>query len=656
MPVLLLCLSAKAASEDTVVVGQKLPDVEVAARRISSNVMSSQPSQTLRGDVLRTLGLSEMSDAVKRLAGVGVQDYGGIGGMKTVSVRNLGTHHTAVSYDGIAVSNTQAGQIDLSRFATDNVGTLKLTVGDGGDALQTARHYASAAVLSIQTDSLRFAFGRDYGVRAQLRGGSWGLVAPSLRYWQRLGGRTTAAFDASYMRADGAYPYTLRNGAETLSGKRRNSDIRSYQCEGNLHTALRGGETIDMKAQWYSSRRGLPGSVVFYNDAAAERLGDEDFFAQAVYRSKTASAWRVQAALKYSHTWNRYTDEDVKYAEGIKTEVNRQNEYYATATLCWSPSSAFTMSLAQDVAANTLRSPTENAACPDRWTSLTALAARLSLRRLTVNGSLVGTFCTEKVAHGDRPDDRKRLSPSLSLSFRVLPREAVYVRLMMRHTFRLPTFNDLYYDRIGTYSLLPERAREYNVGITWSGRPLSAFRYVSATLDIYYNKVCDKIVAFPSMYVWKMANFGKVDIKGINATVETELPLGAKALVWASGTYSLQRAIDLTDPTTTYYKHQLPYTPRHTGSASLTVKTPWLNAGYTLVACSERYSMVQTTPEYRINGYCDQTLTLSRDFRFKRCLMAVQASVRNLTNEHYEVIKFYPMAGRSFDVTAAVRF
>ena len=47
--------------------------------------------------------------------GVTVKDYG-IGGLKTVSVRSLGANHTTVSYDGIALTDVQSGQIDIGRF------------------------------------------------------------------------------------------------------------------------------------------------------------------------------------------------------------------------------------------------------------------------------------------------------------------------------------------------------------------------------------------------------------------------------------------------------------------------------------------------------------------------------------------------------------
>ena len=80
-----------------------------------------------------------MADAVRRFAGTNVRDYGGIGGLKTVSVRNLGAAHTAVSYDGVVVSNSQAGQIDIGRFSLDNVSSLSLAIGQDENLLQPAR-------------------------------------------------------------------------------------------------------------------------------------------------------------------------------------------------------------------------------------------------------------------------------------------------------------------------------------------------------------------------------------------------------------------------------------------------------------------------------------------------------------------------------------
>ena len=90
-----------------------LDGVTVTARRMPAKITSTTSVQVFGKEDLKNLGLQNMGDAVKRFAGTNVRDYGGIGGLKTVSVRNLGAAHTAVSYDGVAISNTQAGQIDI---------------------------------------------------------------------------------------------------------------------------------------------------------------------------------------------------------------------------------------------------------------------------------------------------------------------------------------------------------------------------------------------------------------------------------------------------------------------------------------------------------------------------------------------------------------
>ena len=43
--------------------------------------------------------------------------------------------------------------------------------------------------------------------------------------------------------------------------------------------------------------------------------------------------------------------------------------------------------------------------------------------------------------------------------------------------------------------------------------------YVSLSVDGYYNEVDDKIVAVPTMFVWKMSNVGKVETYGVDANL-----------------------------------------------------------------------------------------------------------------------------------------
>lgn len=652
-----ICVFMYADANDTIRTGRIDEVVVTAERSRKTNIFETIPVQSLSGNDIRQLGLQNIADAVKRMAGTNVKDYGGIGGMKTVSVRNLGAQHTAVSYDGITVSNTQAGQIDIGRFSLDNVGMLSMAIGQGSDIMQTARHYASAALLAIETERPVLDKG-DSRLRLALKGGSWGQLNPSVRWWCQAGENTMTTLDADYMRADGRYPFVLRNGKEKSNEKRNNSDIEQWHGEANVLHKFGDGGSLDTKAYFYHSQRGVPGSVVLYNDNSKERLWDENFFLQTAYKRHIARQWKLAIRAKYTHSWNKYEDTNAKYANGKKTEVNRQDEYYTSATLGWKPTSWLEMALAEDVAVNKLRTTVNGSPNPLRTTSLTALVSKAKYGRMTIEGNIVMTYATESLTESEKyaikkPEDRKKLSPSLSFSYRLLPDEALYVRAMTKSTFRLPTFNDLYYLQIGNTSLRPENAHEYGAGMTWNSRPIGPLRYVALTIDAYYNDVTDKIVAFPSTYIWKMVNFGKAEIKGIDATMGTEVDIAKGYNIVANGSLTWQEAKDKTEGNATYGS-QLPYTPKVSGGLSVMLLTPWVNVGYSATGQGKRYSMAQNTREYQLDGYMEHSLSLSRDFLLGDNMLRLQLTVNNITDKQYEIIKYYPMPGRSVTASATL--
>ena len=633
-----------------------LDGVTVTARRMPAKITSTTSVQVFGKEDLKNLGLQNMGDAVKRFAGTNVRDYGGIGGLKTVSVRNLGAAHTAVSYDGVAISNTQAGQIDIGRFSLDNVSTLSLAIGHDDNLLQSARLFASAGVLNIETEKPHFENGKRHHTQVQMRGGSFGYLTPAIRHWQALGERTKLSVEGNYLHAEGEYPFTLKNGTLVTEQKRINSDVESYQGEVNLFHTFKDESELSAKAYYYNSKRGLPGAVILYNSESDERLWDENFFAQAKYKKAFSPQWTLQAQGKYNYSWNKYEDTGVEYTGGKQTDTNRQTEYYLSASALYKPTSAWSFSLSQDGFINRLHTNGANSPEPVRYTSLTALNARYQSGQLKASGSVVATYITEEVKAGNTPEDRRRLSPTLSLSWQPWEGEQLFVRALYKNTFRVPTFSDLYYLRVGNTSLKPEKATEYTVGLTWSGTPFSFTDFVSLTVDGYYNEVNDKIIAFPSTYVWKMQNYGKVHITGVDVTLATAIPLGKSVNLNLSGNYSWQKALDVTNPEAKNYKHQLPYTPEHNGNVSATLEMPWINVGYTVTMVSKRYFLAQNIEANRIDGYSEHTATLWREFKLGKCGLRLQAEIINLTDAQYDVIKYYPMPGRSWRLTGTFNF
>lgn len=660
---------------------QHLDDVEVRAKKTRSALSSVTPVQTITSSELQLLGITSVGDAAKRMAGVQVRDYGGIGGLQTVSVRSLGACHTAVSYDGIVVSNMQAGQIDVSRYSLSNIRQLSVAIGQGSDLMQSARHYASAGILSIESRGIDWISPQPWQLKVNAKTGSWGLFTPSLQYSQRLSSQTALTFDANMVRADGVYPFTIQNGRYKEHHKRYNSDILSGQGEVNLFHCWDKNE-LSAKVSYYNSKRGLPGVVILYNSDAEERMWDESCFAQMVWKSQLAPRLALNARLKYAHTWSKYEDYNVKYQGGKLTDIARQNEYYASATIGYDLGWGWTTALAEDFSIGDLRTNVVSQPNPTRYSSQTAWSLRWKWQRWQVDGNLVGTYISEKASKEDKgssgssssvnariPADRKRISPSVAMNYRLLADETLYLRAMMKSTYRVPTFTDMYYLHIGNTNLKPENATEWNLGVTWAhqfgGKSLrNPARGISlqATLDTYYNKVTDKIVAFPTTYVWKMVNFGRVEIKGVDATLSLGVPMGEKMALDVDASYTYQYAVDKTDSKKSYYRHQLPYTPRHSGNVSAVWRNPWVSVGWQMQAVGERWSMIQCTDEYRMKAYQEHTFTLSREFSLGKRKRNAESgsdlklsfSLLNAFNKQYEVIKYYPMPGRSWQATASL--
>lgn len=632
----------------------ELSGVEVVEKARRSVTREGAPLQILDRSGIERLGVLDLSEAVRRFSGVSVKDYGGIGGLKTVSVRSLGAQHTAVSYDGVTITDAQSGQVDISRFSLDNVEQVSLSIGQSDDIFQTARMYASAGALNIKTSSPDFSLAR-FNLKAQVKTGSFGHVNPSVSYGQKLSDKWSATWYGDFLRADGNYPFVLKNGEQVEHLKRKNSDIESWRTELNLFGSLGRGGTFSVKGYYFDSERGLPGSVILYNNYAGERLWDKNAFVQAYYKKEMSRRFMLQAQAKYNYAWNRYQDINNKYESGKLVDRFTQNEYYGSVSGLYSVSEKVSFSLAEDFFVNTLDNTLPECPFPTRYTSLTALAGQYSDSRLTATASLLATYVSEQVETGDRPEDRKRLSPAASVSWRILADENLRLRVSYKDIFRIPTFNDMYYLRIGNTNLRPEKATQYNLGMTWSGR-FSFIRHLSLSADGYYNQVKDKIVAMPTLFVWKMMNMGKVSIGGADVNLSAEIPLHEKINLQLQTAYTFQKAIDVTDKTAKTYRHQIPYTPKHSGTVSLSVLNPWVNLSYVVMPVGDRYALPQNIEDNRIDRYTEQSISLNREFRLWNCKLRLQGEVLNIADKTYDVIQYYPMPGRSWRVSLSVNY
>ena len=615
------------------------------------------PAQELSGTELERLNVVSVADAIRYFSGVQIKDYGGIGGLKTVNIRSMGTQHVGVFYDGIQLGNAQNGQIDLGRFSLDNMEAVSLYNGQKSAIFQSAKDYASAGSVYMTTRTPRFDSVKNYNLSFSVKGGSFGTVNPSVLWEHRINDKLSSSFNAEYMYTTGRYKfsYAKKDGYDTTE-VRRNGDVSALRVEGGLFGKIRDGEW-KAKVYFYDSERGYPGASVREEPGKfkhEDRQWDRNLFVQSSFRKQFGALYTLMLNGKYAYDYLHYlSDPRLDVTTMYVDNHYRQQEVYFSAVNGFSFFDWWKVNLSADFQWNTLDADLVDFACPQRYSVLTALATSVQFEKFSMQASLLHTYIYDKTkALGEEAPEKSQFTPTVVMSYRPWSAENLQLRASYKRIFRMPTFNDLYYTFIGNKQLKPEFTTQYDVGIVYNksfgGHGLT---YLDVSVDGYFNQVDDKIIAMPTsnQFQWTMVNLGYVEIRGIDVSVQSGFQFGKVALN-ARLNYTYQKAQDFTDPESQWYGGQIPYIPWHSGSAILGGSYKSWDWNYSFIYTGERYEAVANIPENYSQPWYTHDMSLSKSFQWNRVGMRVTAEVNNICNQQYEVVQCYPMPGTNFKI------
>ena len=661
MTAFLLCGNAFptfAQHTDTVKI-TSLDSVVVARDRLSKEII---PVQSLSGAALNNLSAHSVADAIRYFAGVQIKDYGGIGGLKTINIRSLGTQHVGVFYDGIQLGNAQNGTIDLGRFSLDNMEAVSIYNGQRSAYIQSAKDYASAGSVYLTTRIPKFTPGKNNNIKLTVKGGSFGTINPSVLWEHKLNNNIKSSFNAEYLYTTGKYKfsYTKKNGYDTTE-TRKNGDVESLRLEGGLFGKINNGEW-KAKAYYYTSDRGYPGAAVREEPGKfthQDRQWDDNFFVQSSLRKNFNSHYSLQLNGKYAYDYLHYlSDPRLDVTTLYVDNRYRQQEVYLSSANLFTILPNWSVNVAGDFLYNTLKANLVEFVYPRRYTGLGALATTLDLSKVKLQASLLGTFVHETTSiAGSAARDKKEYTPTVLASYKPFATNDLNFRAFYKRIFRMPTLNDLYYTFIGNKLLDPEYTTQYDVGITYScnvdNALLSRFEM---QVDGYYNQVKNKIVAMPTsnQFRWTMLNLGYVKIKGIDVSVATNWQVQKEANIIARLSYTYQKAQDFTDRTSPYYGGQIPYTPWHSGSVVINPTYKSFSLNYSFIYTGYRYTAIANIPENYFKPWYTHDLSISKELPLGKHQLRVTAEVNNVLNQQYEVVQSYPMPGTNVKLIGSI--
>lgn len=629
---------------------------------VSSHITASRhqekiiPAQTLSGERLSSLSANSVADAIRYFSGVQIKDYGGIGGLKTINVRSMGSHHVGVFYDGIEIGNAQNGVVDLGRFSLDNMEAVSLYNGQKSTIFQGAKDYACASAFHMQSKRPLFYGKKRDNLNIGLKAGSFDTWNPSLLWEHKLGKRLSLQANGEFMSTSGKYKFTYakKDGYDTTA-VRQNGDVRYERLEAALFGDVESGEWR-AKLYFYDSERGFPGAFVREEPGKfrhQDRQWDDSFFLQGSFRKDFSSKYCFQAKGKYGYDYLHYiSDPRLDVTTMYVDNRYRQQELYASVAHLYNPFRWWSLSLATDWQFNTLDADLVDFVYPHRNLLMNALATSFTFPRFKLQASLLHTLLWDRTATEDaHMQDRSEFSPSVVASWSPFADSGFNIRSFYKKIFRMPTFNELYYTFVGNKYLEPESTVQYDLGVVYQKSFSGFFHRVNLQADGYFNQVKNKIIAMPTsnQFRWTMINLGYVEIRGADISAEVDFTLLRSLKNNLHLSYAYQKAQDLTDPSGLWYGGQIPYVPLHSGSVVWSGEYKGWTFSYSFIYTGERYEAVANIPENYALPWYTSDLSFSHLFTLRRGGgLRTTAEINNLFNQQYEVVQCYPMPGINF--------
>jgi vitamin B12 transporter len=655
----LFCTRTLAAQQTSITTTATLPAVTVIGKQVlPSRDRIATPSSVLTAAHIQLFGARQIADALAFVPGVFVKNYGGLGGLKTISLRGGTASQTAVLLDGVRVQSSQNGQFDFSTIPASLLESVEVVRG-GGTAIFGGGTMSGA--VNIRMKSLSVIERAEVSLSGEVASfeerRAFATVATPFSL-PALGIRSgSIVASGEYQTARGNYPFPFNDFGQTQTLQRDNADFRL--ATGMLFATVQTASEMPWRLQSRiiarSSERGSPGAVVQGNiEMLRARLADDDALAlvTASHAPSTASTLTLLASLKRTSTL--YTDPDARQfgASGINErftayDASLSARFHVNATGEQFPNYELLAEAAfADLAGNMLQRDVGNYI---RRLNV-ALAANVD------NNWRLGDarFASQAAMRLDYYSDAgAAVSPLLGTAW--LLDSSTRFRGQWTYNFRPPAFNELYYLNFGTASLKPERSSAWSLGFTgnstFDNAPQNRF---TTSVDAFFHEVENQIIAVPtSPFTISAQNIARVQTYGLETSFEAVF--GDVATLTTA--YTFQRAVNET-PGSFARGRVVMYTPEHLANATLRsaklVLGNWqLQSGCTAQFVGSRYSLPSNAEESLLPAYALLNVFLQADVAFALDMgtPTVQAMLRlqcdNFFDERYAVIRNFPMPGRA---------
>jgi outer membrane cobalamin receptor len=217
------------------------------------------------------------------------------------------------------------------------------------------------------------------------------------------------------------------------------------------------------------------------------------------------------------------------------------------------------------------------------------------------------------------------------------------LKLNASRNFRIPTFNDLYWEEGGNPDLKPESSYQAEIGNVFT------FQNFSITQTFYYMKIKDLLRWVPGTNgIWMPQNTDKVDSYGAETLFGWKKSFGKNNLTAnATYTYTVSENVET--------KKQLFFVPFNKVTASVAYSRKNISAYYQFLYNGFVYTQSDNDPDKIVDAYNVSNIGIDYDFKLLSSFK-VGFQVLNLWNTFYQSLEYRPMPGRNFNLYLNLKF
>ncbi len=599
-------------------------------------------------DDIEDFAPTDLGVLLKRVAGATIADYGGIGSMKTMSIRGMGSTHSGLVVNGYPQSNAQNSQIDFGNIQVENIENITVKLSPSNNVTIPVSSQMQGNFVSIETFEQSFTNQR-LSIRGASTLGSFGRKELSTNL--KVGSQTSfLSFSGNVRSYDGDFKYQLPYNIESENRKRLNNEMSSYLFSIGAGKKWQSRASVNHRIRLFADLnhvdRSLPGAVILYNSPSKESLLTENKQVGGDY-SLFSKRLNLRSFLNVSSKSLRYNDPEYFNTDGF-IDNRYFNNTYQSGINSEVKFDAINLLIGNDIRFDNLMS-SRDLGSPERLSNVGMIGGKIDVKYFELNTSLFYHYVSDRNIVNSHSKNYSRFNPQISLTSSDKLFKRLQLVMWYKHSSRAPSFNELYYSQIGNTSLVPEQSQQANAGYMY----LFEQKKISGSIsgNIFLNQISNKIVALPTqnLFVWSIQNVGKVLSYGKDISIALNIKFNDRYDLDISTTTTYQSVTDRSSKGSPSYGHQIANTPAWTSTGDLRLNLKKFSLGFSSLYIGERYALNENVAMNKLDAYLVFGTSLSYILAFKNTHeLKLQGGVQNIFNAQYYHINYYVMPGRNY--------